>query len=129
MFVHISRLKKCTAALDQLKNHKEVADFSSEQKLDMYNEIEIIDGYSDQENETTEHIIMPKNVVDEIFPDNCKISIQDNEPIDNIIIPKDLEDENLSDDGKISFFDHNKSHINLTQQDINLNQKMVENQL
>ena len=94
----------------------------------MYNELEIIDGYSDQENETTKNIIRPKTVLDEILPNDSKISIKDNEPIHNTIIPKDFEDKLLSDDCKVSILDHNKNHINLSQQDINLNKKMVENQ-
>ena len=80
-------MKKCTAALDQLKKHIGVADFSSEQKLEMYNEIEIIDGYSDQDSEITENEILSNNVEDEI----------------------------LSDDGKVSILDPNKNHINLSQ--------------
>ncbi len=44
-------------------------------------------------------------------------------------MPKDVEDEILTDDGKVSILDPNTNHVNLSQKDINLNQKMVENQL
>ena len=50
IFVHISRIKRCTANLDQIKNHVGIEKPTPEQEEELFQEISHIDGLMSEDN-------------------------------------------------------------------------------
>ena len=45
IFVHITRIKKCSADIGNIKQHLGISDPTHEQRLDLFSEIETIEGF------------------------------------------------------------------------------------
>ena len=46
MLVHISRIRKCTAKITDVRKHLGVSDPSQEQQLDLFSDLETVEGYN-----------------------------------------------------------------------------------
>ena len=107
LFVHISRIKKCTADLGSIKNHLGIYEPTDDQLLDLYTEIETADGYdlddviNDHQNDDHNNELSAESV---------------NEPV--------LESKSTKND-----YETDPPLTNLSQKDINVGQSLVEKQL
>ena len=46
MLVHISRIRKCTATISDIRDHLGIFDPSQEQQLDLFSDLETVEGYN-----------------------------------------------------------------------------------
>ena len=115
LFVHISRIKKCTATLDKIKDHVGIKEPTKEQQVELYNEIDHIDGIlnNDSQDELPEE--NQTNII--LAPD--------------IILNTDIKDQPVANSSQTSPnpIEPVPDSTSLSQSEIEKSQEMIEEKL
>ena len=139
MLVHISRIRKCTATIADIKDHLGISDPSHEQQLDLFSDLETVEGYnlddviydnaddidytmnqSSSQNIQSDSVVQDQTPVSQDVQSDSVVQNQSQGSSSTVSVPMKDNDSFSSDNNHLSTQDIIDSHQNLVETQLNL---------